>query len=203
MDAARLKEQWRSWYDKAPPLGHVLREQHPERWLRIHSLPESRRYPATPSDWTELLARHNTVATELLGDGAPCLLFAVRIAFEGQPMPEPFQDELEALTGLRPTVLGRASEGWPGQAALEGHDYDVDNVWFTAAKVRWQRGAFDPLLRVIANDELHGVLFAAQETGHVYAPYDGGADLFFRDSGERDAARERYRAWLSSHPAGL
>jgi hypothetical protein len=203
MDAASLREQWRRWYDKAPPLGHVMREQHPERWLRIHSLPESRRYASSPSDWTELLARHNTVATALLGDGEPCLLFAVRFAAEGQEMPEPFQDEMEALLGVRPTSLGRAREGWPGQDALKAHDYEVDAVWLLTTELRWQRGGQDPLLRVIANDELRGVLFAAQETGRVYAPYDGGADLFFRTPEERDAARERYRAWLSRHPAGL
>jgi len=43
----------------------------------------------------------------------------------------------------------------------------------------------------------------ALDTGAVYAPYDGGADLFFPSTWERDLARDRYRAWLSRDPGGL
>ena len=54
----------------------------------------------------------------------------------------------------------------------------------------------------VADNRVSG-LFAALETGSVYAPYDGGADLFFPTGWERDLARERYDGWLSSRPDGL
>ncbi|MBZ4416504.1 hypothetical protein [Myxococcus sp. RHSTA-1-4] len=47
------------------------------------------------------------------------------------------------------------------------------------------------------------VLLASCTTGHVYAPYDGGAGLFFRNPEERNAARQRYRDWRSRLPSGL
>jgi hypothetical protein len=36
------------------------------------------------------------------------------------------------------------------------------------------------------------------DSGQVYAPYDGGADLFYSTEFARDNARERFAAWLQS-----
>ena len=37
----------------------------------MHHLPESRRYPDTPADWAEAMARHAAVASCLLGKATP------------------------------------------------------------------------------------------------------------------------------------
>src|SRR5262245_17461597 len=64
--------RWATWFPNAPPIGFLLREAEPDRWLRIHSLPGSRRYAVSGPDHAELLRRHNAVATDLLGAGARC-----------------------------------------------------------------------------------------------------------------------------------
>ena len=199
MDAARFKEQWRSWYVGAPPLAHLMREPHADRWLRIHSLPQSRRYPDSASDWDALLARHNTVATELLGDGGPCVLAVARFPSGDTPPPAQLHD-VPGASVL--TALGPVDDTWPGAGALRQH-YEDSTVWLYTTELRWRAGAYDPLLRAVAGDETGPVLLVSSETGRVYAPYDGGADLFFLGPEEREAARERHRAWLSSHPRGL
>lgn len=202
MDAESIKAQWTTWYDKAPPLGHVMREQHAERWLRIHSLPGSRRYADSLADWAELLSRHNTVASEVLGEDERCVLFVSRFAPQGEHAPEPLRDEPGAIMALSPTLLGPVDERWPGAKALNQAPED-GTAWLHVAELSWHRSAYDDLLRTVANDEARGILLVSRATGRVYAPYDGGADLFFRTTEERDTARERYRAWLSAHPRGL
>ncbi len=199
MDAARFKEQWRSWYGRAPPLAHLMRELHEERWLRIHSLPESRRYPDSTSDWDALLARHNTVATELLGEGGSCVLAVARFSSGDSPPPGQLHD-VPGAPAL--TALGPVDDTWPGAEALR-QSYEDSAVWLYITELCWRRGTYDSLLRAVARDETGPVLLVSSETGRVYAPYDGGADLFFLTPGERQAARERHRAWLSSHPRGL
>jgi len=50
-----LRTAWQAQFDAALPIGHQLRQALPQRWFRMHHLPESRRYPDTP-------ARHGFVA---------------------------------------------------------------------------------------------------------------------------------------------
>jgi hypothetical protein len=199
MDFRRIKEQWWGWYGKAPPVAHVMREVYEDRWLRIHSLPRSRRYPDSASDWEELLARHNAVATELLGDGEPCILFTTCFDWGDSPLPARLSDVPVAPA---PTRLEPLDETWPGEEPLR-QLRDDGTLWLYATELRWSAGAYDPLLRAVADDKTGRVLLVSSGTGRVYAPYDGGADLFFLDPEERRAARERHRAWLSSHPEGL
>jgi hypothetical protein len=35
---------WNNHYPEAPPVGFLLRQVYSDRWLRIHSLPGSKRY---------------------------------------------------------------------------------------------------------------------------------------------------------------
>jgi hypothetical protein len=63
-------------------------------------------------------------------------------------------------------------------------------------------GRFDLLLLEVAQDKLQA-LWVATDSGAVFAPYDGGADLIYPTGWQRDAARERHQAWLSAHPEGL
>lgn len=110
-----------------------MREPYEDWWLRIHSLPQSRRYPETPPDWEELLARHNTVATELLGDGEPCVLVISRFSSQdGTTMPA----RGDAVPGAPMlTVLGPIDDTWPGGAELPGED---GTLWLQAAELRWR-----------------------------------------------------------------
>ncbi len=71
-----IKSWWRSFYGAAMPISHILREEIPDRWMRIHSLPESKRYADTSGEYSLLLSRHNEVATEVLGSQSQCVLFA-------------------------------------------------------------------------------------------------------------------------------
>jgi len=75
MNPSDLAAQWTTAFGPFPPLGYICREHLHDRWLRIHNLPESKRYPDCEAEYAELLRRHNEVATTVLGNGEPCVLF--------------------------------------------------------------------------------------------------------------------------------
>lgn len=66
--------RWERWYPHAPPVGFLLRESYGDRWLRIHTMQESKRTPSSGWDYAELVRRYNTVAEHVLGDRSPCAL---------------------------------------------------------------------------------------------------------------------------------
>ena len=186
--------RWAAWYPDAPAVGFLLREAYGDRWLRIHSLPESKRYATSGWEYAELLRRHNAVADDLLGDGTPCAV----LVFEACDVK--WIDELGARAGLTdgalPQITSLPSALWNDADGVAGP------VCLFGGSVTWRRGTFDGFICAVADDRVAGLLVEF-DRGRVYAPYDGGADLFFATEAERDVARERYRAWLSSHPGGL
>lgn len=192
----KLQRWWQLHYSKPfvsfmPPLGHILRAEFPDRWLRIHSLPGSKRYADTPVEYSTLLTRQNAVASAVLGIDAKCLLFVGRL--EGDPQ---WQSARQNLAGLKETTFALfqsvSDEDEPAQMAM--------NFW--CAPVRWHPERFDDLIRAIADDEEDYIVFASLKTGEIYAPYDGGADLILCSSSRRDELKQKFAAWLPHRASG-
>lgn len=57
------------------PLPFLLRENIKSSWFRIHSLPQSKRYPENDTDWNILMARHREVSNTVLGNESLCNVF--------------------------------------------------------------------------------------------------------------------------------
>ena len=188
MTNIHLINTWKVAFGNAIPLGYLLRRQFHERWLRIHSLPESKRYPGSETEYAEMLHRHNTVATDLLGEGSPCLL----IVMNAGDTPEWSNDEDTALLGATPEHM------WEVEDVLEGED----RMQFFALEVTWRHSAFDPLLRAVADWKTIG-LFANLASQSIYAPYDGGADLIFAMHAHVAPAKSKYTEWLSARKDGM
>jgi hypothetical protein len=178
---------WQDWYPDSPPLGFALRETYPELWLRIHSLPDGKRYPESDADRAELYRRQNTAASEVLGADANCML-VLFAACDSHPANLRRTAGLENLPGeLR--RLGQLEQRWQD-------DFFVDQMCFFGAESRWKPGLFDAFIESVADDGARG-LFVETGLGRVYAPYYGGADLFFATEFERDAAAAKFANWRS------
>ena len=65
---------WESNYGNTPPLGHILREVFGDKWFRIHSLPNSKRYADNADEMQIILNRQNTIINDLIGKGQAYLL---------------------------------------------------------------------------------------------------------------------------------
>jgi hypothetical protein len=180
--------EWHARYGRAMPVGHVLRQELSERWLRVHSLPQSKRYPDSAEELSEVLARHNAVASEILGSESACLLFAVHyeaVAAEAVDFPNGLVlHHLPELSGPPP------------------HDPEITAAIY-GAEITWRSGSFDSLIGGIAEDRLQSVVFMSLQTGRVYSPYDGGMDLIVLNSSEVTAYKARWSSWLSARSDGL
>lgn len=179
-------EDWRASFGAALPAGFLCRIALPDRWLRIHSLPGSKRYPETDADRRELLSRQNSAGSYTLGEGSNCILFVTRF---GEKKLWSASDNLP-LNGLTP------------EHALS-HEEDEDQTQFFALRLVWRSGAFDELILAAAEDRSGPLLFANTATRSAYAPYDGGADLFFPSPVIVGAAKQRFSSWLSERDDGL
>lgn len=192
---AGLLDRWAEWYPDAPPVGFLLRHADGDRWLRIHSLPESQRYPQSGAEHAEILHRHNAAASDVLGLGRRCALLCYA------PCEGRWSGELGRQAGVSHGAL-------PYIGALPAELWAEDDGCFTGpmclfgVELTWTPGVLDVFVTASATDDVRG-LVVCLETGAVYAPYDGGADLFYGSVGERDAARLRFSAWLSPYPSGL
>jgi hypothetical protein len=180
-------------FGNMPPVGHILRSALSDRWLRVHSLPDSKRYAETEFEYEELLRRHNEIALEILGPDSEAILFlhawGTALDFSAAFSSFDWATRLE-LNKAIPTV-------YPSS------DVDDSNVMVIACLIRWSPHAWDSLLRDVADDRLPSIVLLNPASGEAYAPYDGGADLFLADSERIATLATRWSLWLSKHPAGL
>jgi hypothetical protein len=63
---AQFLSEWQSSYPETPPISQFFKFRLSKRWARIHSLPESKRYPDTEHEWDVLLDRQNRVIAYLV-----------------------------------------------------------------------------------------------------------------------------------------
>jgi hypothetical protein len=196
---ASFEAAWQQSFGATPPLGYALRQQHTERWFRIHSLPESKRYAESEREYEELLARHNAVAEDVFGDGAQVMLVCHTFSVPDESRPT-LAPDLALGSGNEVRWFRRLEARELGTLVDPLENCAVD-LW--GLLTEWRRGAFDDAIRGVADDIGMRFLIATVDARRVYAPYDGGADLLVEDSVARDAMRRRYRGWLSEHPWGL
>lgn len=73
-----LSEAWLSRWGGSP-IAHELRGRHTDRWVRFHSLPESKRYAQTEEEYGVILDRHHTVLLQgVTDDELGCVIIAPR-----------------------------------------------------------------------------------------------------------------------------
>lgn len=188
---AWLTEAWKRGAPDTIPVSWSVRGLPDERWVRFHSLPESKRYADSEEEYRILLGRHHQVLADLRGDDEGDIA-AVHMAW---------------TTGGRfraPKGFRRIAATWPLWRTFADDDPDSDGVpWHAFA--RWvppTPTALDPLLRRVA-DDIDRTLFTNATVDWIYAPYDGGADVIARNAEERDVLEAKYADWLSAHPSGM
>jgi len=179
---------WEQSYEMVPPLWWKLRGGLPDRWLRIHTLPNSKRYANTESEAGEIAGRQATTAKALFENDAPVWLVTWRYH------PPPGAVELAQpgeKIGVPLVVAG----------ILAGDEEDA-TIAVLVGRLRWNASTSASLRRAIADDEGRA-MWVHERTAEVFAPYDGGVDLIFSSVERRDEHRQRFSAWLSAHPDGL
>jgi len=186
---------WERYYPNCDPVGHFLRAAFPDRWVRFHSLPESKRYPEDEREYAEVLTRHNRVLGALARSGEAVILLTT--GYSGSPEPIRSYPELEDLdsdaTLWRSILMYTADE-----------NFGEPSYWHVFASGRmWQPGEFDSLVRLISHDSVANVCIVAEDCRWLLHPYDGGMDVIVESTTARDHLRAEFSSWLSAHPEGL
>jgi hypothetical protein len=185
---------WDLRYPNCPPLGHVLRRAFPDRWVRFHSLPDSKRDPENDAELAEVLARHNRILGELVRPGERVVLLTGEYDESSKPNRTPRDYHVGGVP-------------WRVCAMLDPNDASIDepSYFHVFADERvWRPGEFDPLVRLLA--EFFWVphfLVVAPDCRWVLHPYDGGMDIIAEDRAERDRLASRFAGWLSARADGL
>jgi hypothetical protein len=197
-DKQEFQDFWAKNFPEIPPINHLFKHLLKGRWLRIHSLPDAKRYAETPEEWDILLHRQNTVFADLMPVDTPvCIVSGIysneekvfeASVFEGLPYFKTMEfTELEALD------MFKLSKEW----------YD-EGVKFTPcfAEEIYKPHIFDSILKSIANDEWR-LFFINPINLSIIAPYDGGVDLIFKDEKTRRFYKKKYAQWLSDREDGM
>jgi hypothetical protein len=84
IDTAALSVAWDERWPGCSKLSYELRGVQ-DRWVRFHTLPGSKRYPETETEYRIALTRHNTVLGELITE-SPALV--VTVGYSDAPEPQ-------------------------------------------------------------------------------------------------------------------
>ena len=196
MTLNEFKTFWESNYGDCPMIGYVLRETFLNRWFRIHSLPESRRYPENDKQWDLLLERHNQVITDIFGIDAEIILVTGSHDMNDGPI---FVKEDENL--FKPYNFIKTDN--VDLYKLDPANYNNGQIFKPAfTKLVWNSGEYNPILAAVAEDKTR-FLFISKDKNAIIAPYDGGIDFIMKDIETKDFYKEKYKAWLPQTESGL
>jgi hypothetical protein len=183
-----IDDAWRALTNDAPPIAHDLRINCGPRWVRFHSLPQSKRYAGSEQEYGEILSRHNAIISNFAADGE--WLHLLTAGYSATLNPERSPTELD--------TIDPDPEPW--------RSIRIEQDWYFhvfRSSFRWSIGKANPILRLVADDFVREVVFVAEDGRWVYHPYDGGGDVICPDFETRNDLAIRYSSWLSKHPLGL
>lgn len=189
MNLNKFKDDWKKTYKDLPPISNILREKIKDNWFRIHSLPESKRYAENEKETEIILERHNEIAAEVLGLDEDCLIV---IGLHGEK-----KDQIQ----IDYSWSNNFNFIYFGETKIEENP---DFFMFQYASLeKWVKNKFNKILLDVANFKTGPVMFINSTNFNIYAPYDGGADIFIPDPIKKENIKFKYKNWLSDHPKGL
>jgi len=186
---------WNRCLPGCEPIAHHLPAKFPERWVRFHSLPGSKRYPENESEYATVLERHNRILGDLAPSGDTLALLTTGYSETAEPIrPHP------TLVAFDPFAVS-----W---RTIAMHDLDANFggpiFWHVfVSRWDWTPGLFDPLVRRIADDVIANVMIVPLDCRWLLHPYDGGMDVILESSAARDKLKAGYPDWLSAREDGL
>lgn len=175
-------DKFRDFY----PVSFIMREAMSDFWFRIHSLPESKRYPENETDWEILFERHKALTDDVLVEGGSCQVHYT--LFNDSKFSEDLAPPLN-WSNIRPQIYSN-------------YHSDDETVYTQTAEAVWNFNTFKPWIRRRADGSLGCISFHSHDTDAIYSPYDGGADIFSLDPAFLANIKSKFSAWKSPYPCG-
>lgn len=186
-------DYWNKEYPESFPINHELKWVYPDRWFRIHSLPESKRYAENDDEYEIILDRQNQLINDLIGEESE-----VAISF-GLYRWDLTNDNYKELTDF-----GEFQKVLRIDLQKERPEEYEDEMYFDiyVKTEKWENGKRDEILKSIADDEIRA-MFVSPSNKCVIAPYDGGVDVIVDSTEKRDRLKAKYKDWLSDREDGM
>jgi len=190
-----MLDDWQERFPGCAPIAHEMKVVFRDRWVRFHSLPESKRYPEDEGEYETVLHRHNRVLGELVGAERNVVLLTTGYS----------ESSLPVRTCPDLAALDPDAKLWRSVPMHERDEESADpNYWHVFASAwDWQPGAFDPLVRLVADDVVANVMIVHPDCRWLLHPYDGGMDVIAEAAAVRGRLRAAHEDWLSSQADGL
>ena len=192
-----FQQLWALNYPDTVPISYLFKHDYSDRWFRIHSLPESKRYPGNEDEWEILLTRQNEIITDLFGVDTPILLITGEYSWDEQRTTH-ITDEEEVF---KPFAFIKLDSIDLFQIDPEQYS-ETDTYRLAFAKTVWRPNEHDDILKEIAVDSIRA-FFVSFDKNIIVAPYDGGVDFVLKDSLTKENYKNKYKQWLSYREDGL
>ncbi len=193
MNRQEFNKYWDTNYPKSIPIGPELTYGYSDRWFRIHSLPESKRYAETEQEYELILDRQNELITDLIGENSEIIITSGQYEME---LTKEVANELSDFGKFEKCRTIELHKIYPEQYE---DDFFYD-VYFKPDV--WKRNAKNDILKAIADDEFRA-LFICPKEKCIVAPYDGGMDIIVDSQAKRDGLKAKYKDWLSEREDGM
>ena len=186
-------DYWDKEYPEAFPIGHELKWVYQDRWFRIHSLPESKRYAETEDEYKIILDRQNQLIEDLIGEGTE---IAISFGLYTDDITNDSYKELTDFGEFRKVLTIDLQKERPKEHEDETYFdiYAMIDIWHKDNK--------NEILKAIADDEIRA-LFICPSKHCIVAPYDGGVDIFVDSTTKRNELKAKYSDWLSEREDGM
>lgn len=176
---------WNANFSGCAPIGPHLRVAFPERWVRFHYLPGSKRYPDSETDIATALHRYDVVLDDVNRSRQAVVLVTTGYSNSNQPARSyPILSEIDG-----------AAVPW---RTMQMEDAEQDSTFwhFYASTHVWKPVHLNTLLRLVIDDELANLLVVAEDCSWVFYPYQGGMDVILGSVRHRDELAQKHAAWI-------
>ena len=193
MSESEFIEYWNKEYPESFPINHELKWNYPDRWFRIHSLPESKRYADNEEEYKILLARQNKLINDLIGQESEVVIsFGL------------YRNDITNNNYKELTDFGEFLKVLTIDLHKERPEEYEDEMYFDifVKTEKWESGKRDGALKAIADDKIRA-MFVSPSKKCVIAPYDGGVDVIVNSTENRDRLKAKYKDWLSDREDGM
>ncbi|WP_052600364.1 hypothetical protein [Aureispira sp. CCB-QB1] len=193
MEKSEFISYWKDHYPESFPIGHELKWVYQDRWLRIHSLPKSKRYAETKDEYKIILNRQNQLIEDLIGEGTEMI---ISFGLYGNDITNENYKTLRDFLEFEKVMTIDLHKERPKAYEEEMH-FDI-----YVMIDKWKRETKNEILKAIADDEIRA-MFVCPSKGYIIAPYDGGVDIIANSTEKRDELKTEYKDWLSKREDGL